>query len=170
MVLVGAGTVELRATDRLKTPPGPGALPDAPPRTGPEAPLVVVSGSLDLDPTLPLFAENDPGDPAPLVATVSSSPADRRAALEPLAELVVCGETLVDLTGLLATLNDIGAGRCFARVGHTSTTNFRCRPGRRAVRVDFADAGRWRGPRGPGPAGRSQPGRADPPRSAPGAV
>ena len=29
--------------------------------------------------------------------------------LEPLAELVVCGETLVDLTGLLATLNDIGA-------------------------------------------------------------
>ncbi|MBT6371122.1 MAG: pyrimidine reductase family protein, partial [Acidimicrobiaceae bacterium] len=36
-------------------------------------------------------------------------PADRRAGLEPVAEVVACGETLVDLTGLLAVLDDIGA-------------------------------------------------------------
>ena len=109
MVLVGAGTVRAEGYRPPQDPAGPVASRRAVEGRAPRPRLVVVSGSLDLDPTLPLFAENDPGDPAPLVATVSSSPADRRAALEPLAELVVCGETLVDLTGLLATLNDIGA-------------------------------------------------------------
>ena len=109
MVLVGAGTVRTESYRPPQDPVEPMASRRAAERRAPRPRLVVVSGSLELDPTLPLFTENDLGDPVPLVATVSSSPANRRAALEPLAELVVCGETLVDLTGLLATLNDIGA-------------------------------------------------------------
>ena len=38
-----------------------------------------------------------------------AAPADRRAALEPVADLIALGETRVDLTGLLATLGDLGA-------------------------------------------------------------
>jgi len=68
-----------------------------------------VSERLDLDPMAPLFAGRLPADQPPLVATVRSAPADRRAALEPVADLIALGETRVDLTGLLATLGDLGA-------------------------------------------------------------
>ena len=109
MILVGAGTVRAEGYRPPRDPVDSVASRRSADRRAPKPRLVVVSGSLNLDPTLPLFAENDLGDPAPLVATVSSSPASRWAALEQVAELVVCGETLVDLTGLLATLSDIGA-------------------------------------------------------------
>jgi len=71
--------------------------------------LVVVSASLDLDPTAPLFTERLPEDPPPLIATVRSAPADRRDALADVADLINLGDTRVDFTGLLATLGDIGA-------------------------------------------------------------
>jgi len=70
---------------------------------------VVVSASLDLDPTAALFTERQPADPPPLIATVRSAPVDRREALTEVADLIDLGETRVDLTGLLATLGDIGA-------------------------------------------------------------
>ena len=109
MILVGAGTVRAegyRPPRSLKeTVPESRAASDRSRRPR----LVVVSASLDLDPTAPLFADRDPTDPPPIVATVASAPADRRAGLEPVAEVMACGETLVDLTGLLAVLDDIGA-------------------------------------------------------------
>ena len=44
------------------------------------------------------------------MATVTSAPPSRREALTAVAELVACGANRVDLTGLLAVLDDIGAG------------------------------------------------------------
>jgi len=109
MILVGAGTVRAEDYRPPRTPEDTIATKrsidgqDARPR------LVVVSASLDLDPEAPLFADRESTDPPPIVATVTTAPAERRARLEPVAEVVACGETCVDLTGLLAVLDDIGA-------------------------------------------------------------
>jgi len=109
MILVGAGTVRAedyrppRDPDEVVASRRSAAGRHHRPR------LVVVSASLDLDPTAPLFADREPTDPPPIVATVTTAPADRRTRLEPVAEVVACGETRVDLTGLLAVLDDIGA-------------------------------------------------------------
>ena len=43
------------------------------------------------------------------LATEPTATASRRALLEPVAEIVACGETRVDLTGLLAVLDNVGA-------------------------------------------------------------
>lgn len=78
-----------------------------PPRTSPEIQahrtaigqrphprIAIVSGSLDLDPTAPLFVEAP--DP-PLILTVDDPSPDRVEALSGLAELVGCGAERVDL-------------------------------------------------------------------------
>jgi len=109
MILVGAGTVRAEGYRPPRSLEETVAASRAASGRAPRPRLVVVSASLDLDPTAPLFADRDPADPPPIVATVASAPADRRAGLEPVAEVVACGETLVDLTGLLAVLDDIGA-------------------------------------------------------------
>ena len=109
MILVGAGTVRAEGYRPPRTPEDTIATrrridgQDERPR------LVVVSASLNFDPKAPLFADREPTDPPPIVASVTSAPADRRALLEPVAELVACGETRVDLTGLLAVLDNVGA-------------------------------------------------------------
>ena len=109
MILVGAGTVRAEGYRPPRTPEDTIATrrridgQDERPR------LVVVSASLNLDPKAPLFADREPTDPPPIVATVTTAPASRRALLEPVAEIVACGETRVDLTGLLAVLDNVGA-------------------------------------------------------------
>ena len=109
MILVGAGTVRAEGYRPPRTPDG--SLASARTTAGqPVRPrLVVVSARLDLDPDAPLFTERLPEDPPPLIATVRSAPADRRDALADVADLIDLGGTRVDLTGLLATLRDIGA-------------------------------------------------------------
>ena len=109
MILVGAGTVRAEDYRPPRSPEETVAASRAASGRSPRPRLVVVSASLDLDPTAPMFTDRDPVDPPPIVATVASAPTDRRARLEPVAELVACGETRVDLTGLLAVLDDIGA-------------------------------------------------------------
>ena len=124
MILVGAGTVRAEDYRPPRTPEDTIATKrsidgqDARPR------LVVVSASLDLDPEAPLFADRESTDPPPIVATVTTAPAERRARLEPVAEVMACGETCVDLTGLLAVLDDIGAVPCSVKAVLTSTTNW----------------------------------------------
>ena len=109
MILVGAGTVRAEGYQPPRTPDDRMAVVRATAGRSARPRLVVVSGRLDLDPMAPLFAERLPVDQPPLVATVRSASADRRAALEPVADLIALGETRVDLTGLLATLGDLGA-------------------------------------------------------------
>lgn len=109
MILVGAGTVRAEDYQPPRTPDDRMAVVRATAGRSARPRLVVVSGRLDLDPMAPLFAERLLADQPPLIATVRSAPADRRAALEPVADMIVLGETRVDLTGLLATLGDLGA-------------------------------------------------------------
>ena len=109
MILVGAGTVRAEGYRPPRTPEDTIASRRSNDGRDPRPRLVVVSASLDLDPAAPLFADREPTDPPPIVATVATAPAERRARLEPVAEVVACGETRVDLTGLLAVLDDIGA-------------------------------------------------------------
>lgn len=71
--------------------------------------LVVVSDALDLAPSQPALA----GAPVrPVVLTHAAAPADRRAALEPVADVLAAGDRQVDLAAGLARL----AGRGIRQV------------------------------------------------------
>lgn len=69
--------------------------------------LAVVSRRLDLDPQARMF-----GDPEhrPIILTVADAPHERRAALEPVADLVEAGTGHLDASAMLAALHDLGAG------------------------------------------------------------
>lgn len=67
----------------------------------PNPPLVILSASLDLAPEHPVFAM---APTRPIILTPASAPAARRAALAEVAEVVICGETIVDLAEGLAQL------------------------------------------------------------------
>jgi riboflavin biosynthesis pyrimidine reductase len=70
--------------------------------------MVVISGSLDLDETSSYFTE---APEPPLVYTVADAPADRLAALRPVADVQVAGATQVDLSVVAAHLGGLGV-RC----------------------------------------------------------
>lgn len=70
--------------------------------------MVVVSGSLDLDETSSYFTE---APEPPLVYTAASAPPERLAALRPVADIQVAGETQVDLAVMAAHLGSLGV-RC----------------------------------------------------------
>ena len=110
MILVGAGTVRAEGYRSPRTPDDKVVARRLAEGRAPRPRLVVVSGSLDLDPRAPLFTDRSEEDLSPIVATVASAPQERRDALVRVAELVACGPSRVDLTGLLAVLDDIGAG------------------------------------------------------------
>src|SRR5262249_28013953 len=92
-VMVGAGTmrhegygpVKLRAArQQMRRDQG---LPEQPT-------LVVVASALDLDPAQRVFTE---APVRPVVLTHAGADPDRRAALAPVADVVICGESVVDL-------------------------------------------------------------------------
>ncbi len=65
----------------------------------------IVSGRLDLDPASDLFA-NAPV--RPVVLTVAAAPADRRAALARVADVIDCGEARFDAQTAISVLVDRG--------------------------------------------------------------
>jgi riboflavin-specific deaminase-like protein len=67
--------------------------------------LVLVSASLDLDAHARIFTE---APVRPIVLTHEAAPADRRAALAEVADVVACGESVVDLARGLAELHGRG--------------------------------------------------------------
>jgi len=93
-VMVGAGTLRhegygpVRVSDRAVDPT-----------------LVIVSGSLDLDPGNRALVE---APVRPIVLTHSGAPDDRRAALAPVADVIECGASVVDIARGLAALADRG--------------------------------------------------------------
>lgn len=102
-IIVGASTVR---QERYRPPSaGPEAAQAARRQRGlPVRPqVVVVTGSLGLDPTLPLFED---ASYRPLIITVASAPADRRAELEAVADVVDAGEDRVDLAAALTVLGE----------------------------------------------------------------
>jgi riboflavin biosynthesis pyrimidine reductase len=110
VILVGAGTARAEGYQPTRTAVSWTALglrggrPSAPP-------LALVSRSLDLDPAAPLIAAA-PADARTIVITCATSPADRRAALDGVADVIVAGDDSVDLKAALSAL----AGRGLARV------------------------------------------------------
>ncbi|MEM9565032.1 MAG: dihydrofolate reductase family protein [Actinomycetota bacterium] len=115
VILVGAATVR---EEGYRPPTQPPAIRERREADGRDADprVVVVTGSLGLDPDLELFA--DPTN-RPMVATVSGAPADRRAALEPVAEVVDVddGAGGVDLGRLLELLGERGVRTVLAEGG-----------------------------------------------------
>ncbi len=80
----------------------------------PAPPAAVVSRSLAFDLTSPLFQEPVSRT---LVLTCASAPADVRARVAEVADLVVCGDDDVDLTAAVAALHDRGHTRIHSEGG-----------------------------------------------------
>jgi riboflavin biosynthesis pyrimidine reductase len=113
VVLVGAGTIRdegygaLRPGQRRRQWRQRHGLAEVPA-------LAVVSGRLDLNPGAELFTG---AVVRPLVITHGASPAPARAALAEVAEVIVAGESAVDLPGALAALADRGLRRILCEGG-----------------------------------------------------
>jgi riboflavin-specific deaminase-like protein len=81
----------------------------------PEYPLmVVVSRSLDLDPAQEIFSD---APIRPIVITSAAAPADRRAALAGVADILTAGEQEVDLAAAFAELHARGASQLLSEGG-----------------------------------------------------
>jgi len=111
VILVGAGTA--RAEHYGPVRPESEGLRWAWLRDGrtPSAPIAVVTRALDLDPASPLLASAPP-HARTVVITTQAAPAERRAAVARTAEVIVAGETMVDMKTALDAL----AGRGYRRV------------------------------------------------------
>jgi riboflavin biosynthesis pyrimidine reductase len=113
VIMVGAGTVRAEGYLQPRYPPERRArrlargLAEVPP-------YAVVSHSLRLDPTSPLFTA---AEPRTIVVTHAGVPADRLAALAEVADLVVAGTGEVDLAAALDQLADRGLRRVLCEGG-----------------------------------------------------
>jgi riboflavin biosynthesis pyrimidine reductase len=96
VILVGAGTVRVEGYGPVR--PESEGLQWAWLRQGrpPSAPIAVVTRRLHLDPDSPLIA-GAPGHARTIVITTEAAPAGQRAAVSRTAEVIVAGETDVDL-------------------------------------------------------------------------
>ncbi|GIJ46983.1 hypothetical protein Val02_38690 [Virgisporangium aliadipatigenens] len=112
-LLVGAGTLRregyraLRLDEprrRWRTARGLPAFPR----------LIVVSGSLDLDPAQAALAD---APVRPIILTCETAPAHRRDALAPVADVLVYGEREVDLPGALDVLRRTGLPQLLSEGG-----------------------------------------------------
>ena len=112
-LVVAAGTVRTENYDALRlTAPARAWRQD---HGLPEFPLmVVVSGSLDLDPEQLVFSD---APIRPLIFTHAAAPADRRAALAGVAEIITVGEESVDLTAAVRDLHARGATQVLCEGG-----------------------------------------------------
>jgi riboflavin biosynthesis pyrimidine reductase len=105
VVLVGAGTARDEGYGPARPSPEQRAARRA--RGQAEVPAVaLVSRSLDLDVTAPLFQE---AEARTIVITCADAPAAKREALSAVADVIVAGTTAVDLPASLAQLGSRGA-------------------------------------------------------------
>ncbi|TFD09716.1 pyrimidine reductase family protein [Cryobacterium sp. TMT1-2-2] len=100
VILVGAGTVRAEGYGGIllseddaawRVQAGLAAQP----------PVAIVSGRLDLEPGHPVFVD---AATRPIVLTHAAAPADRRAALAAVADVVICGDEAIDPRRLVAEL------------------------------------------------------------------
>jgi riboflavin biosynthesis pyrimidine reductase len=113
VVVVGAGTVRAEHYGPVRQHE---LWPDLRPGRPPTPPIAVVSGRLDLDPSSRLFASAPPSART-IVITSAQAPADRRAALDGLADVIVAGQESIDLKAAVATLAERGHRRMLAEGG-----------------------------------------------------
>ena len=113
VVLAGSGTVRTEQYKPARPRPALAALREGRPAT---ATIAVISGSLDLDLTTPLYTEAPP-DARTIVITSEAAPADLRAAAAKVADVIVVGEKSVDLPAALTALADRGLTRIICEGG-----------------------------------------------------
>jgi len=113
-VVVGAGTARAEGYGPVRLPDEVQATRAAAGRP-PVPPVVVVSRSLDLDPSAPLFH----GSARTVVLTARSSPTDRRRALADVADVLVAGDESVDLVAGSQALREQGIGVALTEGGPT---------------------------------------------------
>jgi riboflavin biosynthesis pyrimidine reductase len=112
-LLVGAGTLRhegygaIRLDERRRTWRRARGLAEYPT-------LVVVSGRLELNPAQSALAD---APVRPIVLTHASAPADRRAALAAVADVLAVGERAVDLAAAVALLHERGLGQLLCEGG-----------------------------------------------------
>ncbi len=102
VVLVGAGTVRAENYGPPRTSPDDQAARVARGQA-PFPTIAMVSGRLDLDPSARVFVDSPT---RPIVLTTTTSDAGRRAALEPVADVIVAGDAHVDPDLALARLHE----------------------------------------------------------------
>lgn len=107
VVLVGSGTAEAENYKPARPRPALASLRAGRPAT---ATIAVLSGSLDLDLTSPLFTDA-PADARTIVITREAAHRDLRAAAAKVADLIVAGQDKVDLAAALTALADRGLSR-----------------------------------------------------------
>lgn len=81
-------------------------------------PTAVTSRSLRLDPDSALFAA--PADNRTIVLTCAAAPPDRRAALQRVADVVICGDASVEPAAVRAALAERGLTRVLSEGGPTA--------------------------------------------------
>ena len=113
VIVVGAATVR---TENYAPVRQHELWPDLRPGRTPTPPIAVITARLDLDPSSPLIA-NAPAGARTIIITTAQAPADRRAALEGQAEVIVAGQQSVDLKAAIAALAERGHRRMLAEGG-----------------------------------------------------
>jgi riboflavin biosynthesis pyrimidine reductase len=120
VVLVGAGTARIEGYGGMRLDDAAAAwrvdrgMP-------PHPAFALVSGRLDLDPASPIFSD---APVRPVVYTVAAAPAERRAALAAVADVVDAGETVVDPAHVRDDLIARGLGRIHGEGGPTLFGSF----------------------------------------------
>jgi riboflavin biosynthesis pyrimidine reductase len=114
VVLVGARTARLEEYKPARRRAGLASLRTGRPAT---AAIALASRTLaDMDLSGPLFTGTPP-DARTIVITCASSPADTRADVAKVADVIVAGQDDVDLKAALAALADRGLGRALCEGG-----------------------------------------------------
>jgi riboflavin biosynthesis pyrimidine reductase len=113
VVLVGAGTARAEQYKQARRRPALARLREGRPET---ATIALVTRSLDLDLATPLFTETSP-DARTIVITSSASPAGPRAEVAKVADVIVAGDTEVDLVQAVGELAKRGLGRVICEGG-----------------------------------------------------
>ena len=90
--------------------------PDLRPGRTPTPPIAVLTARLDLDPASRLIVSAPPSART-IVITTAQAPADRRAALDGLADVIVAGQESVDLKAAVTALAERGHRRMLAEGG-----------------------------------------------------
>jgi riboflavin biosynthesis pyrimidine reductase len=113
VVLVGAGTARTERYKPARRRPALAALRAGRP---PAPPIALVSRKLDLDFASPLFT-GAPEDARTIVITCARAPDGRRAAAAKVADVIVAGDRVADLTEALSALRARGLGRVLCEGG-----------------------------------------------------
>jgi riboflavin biosynthesis pyrimidine reductase len=113
VVLVGAGTARDEDYKPARSRPSLASLREGRPAA---AAIALVTRSLDLDLTAPLFTEAPP-DARTIVVTCAASDAGRRAEAAKVADVIVAGGADVNLTDALHALAGRGLGRVLCEGG-----------------------------------------------------